>query len=318
MTFDPYPSQRKRSAGDSPAWLLLQAGRLRYDNQIAVAAHPAAANSISRWRPAPFIQLSVLWHAAGAIALVAQPAWWPWVLGALAGNHLLLSAAGLWPRGRWLGRNLTRLPADSAKRAEICLTFDDGPDPQVTPRVLDLLDRYEAKASFFCIGEKAAAFPETVREIARRGHSVENHSQGHSFAFAFYGMSALRREVASAQAVIAGITGRAPLYFRAPAGFRSALLDPVLAECGMHYVSWTRRGYDAVRRDPARVLQRLARGLAAGDVLMLHDGTCARTHAGEPVVLAVLPALLDHLAARGLKSVSLPVACNAALTATLS
>ncbi len=263
-----------------------------------------------RWRPPRLIRMSVAWHAVVAIALVALPSWWPWLLGALAGNHLVLIAAVLLPRGSWLGPNLNRLPASAAARAEICLTFDDGPDSQVTPQVLDLLDRYKAKASFFCIGRKAAAYPDTVREIARRGHSVENHSYGHPLAFAFYGVPGLRREVESAQAVIAGITGRAPLYFRAPAGFRSPLLDSVLAQCGMRYVSWTRRGYDAVRRDPVRVLQRLTRGLVAGDVLVLHDGARARTDAGEPVVLAVLPALLEQIAAKGLTSVSLPTAFN--------
>jgi peptidoglycan-N-acetylglucosamine deacetylase len=285
-------------------------------SESARCDHPAP-NANRRWRPAPLIRLSMLWHAAGAITLLAVPSWWPWVLCALAGNHVVLSAAVLWPRGRWLGPNLTRLPAAAAARAQICLTFDDGPDPQVTPQVLDLLDRYAAKASFFCIGKKAAAYPDTIREIARRGHSVENHSYGHPHAFAFYGWSRLRREVTSAQTIIAGITGRAPQYFRAPAGFRSPLLDPVLARCGMRYVSWTRRGYDAVRRDPARVLQRLARGLIAGDVLVLHDGARTRTDAGEPVVLAVLPALLDQMAARGLTSVSLPTACNNASTAAL-
>ncbi len=279
--------------------------------------HVSMENVTGCWRPAPVIRLSMVLHAAGAIAVAIQPALWPWALGALVGNHLVLIAAVLWPRGRLLGPNLMRLPATAAGRGEVSLTFDDGPDPEVTPRVLELLDRHQAKASFFCIGEKAVAFPETVKESARRGHSVENHSYGHPFAFAFYGMSGLRREVESAQAVIAGITGRAPLYFRAPAGFRSPLLDPVLAKCRMRYVSWTRRGYDAVRRDPVRVLQRLAHGLAAGDVLVLHDGARARTDAGEPVVLAVLPALLDQLAARGLKSVSLPTACIDASTAAL-
>jgi peptidoglycan/xylan/chitin deacetylase (PgdA/CDA1 family) len=252
----------------------------------------------------------MLWHVAGVLALLAQPSLWQWVLGALAANHLLLSVAVLWPRGSWLGANLTRLPAPAAARAEVCLTFDDGPDPVVTPKVLDLLDRYAAKASFFCIGEKAATYPQTVIEIARRGHSIENHSYSHPLTFAFYGMSALRREVESSQAVIAGITGRAPLFFRAPAGFRSPLLDPVLARCGLRYASWTRRGYDAVRGDPVSVLQRLTRGLAAGDVLVLHDSTHARTSAGVPVVLAVLPALLDQLATQGLKSVTLPGAFN--------
>ncbi len=282
------------------------------------AAWCSPASAHPRWRPALLIRLSAWWHAAGAVTLVAHPSWWAWVLAALAGNHLVVSAAVLWPRGRWLGPNVTRLPAAAAERAEISLTFDDGPDPQVTPQVLDLLDRYAAKASFFCIGEKAAAFPDIVRSIVRRGHSVENHTFRHPLAFAFFGMAALRREIEATQSAISGITGRAPLFFRAPAGFRSPLLDPVLAACGMRYVSWTRRGYDAVRREPSRVLQKLTRGLAAGDVLVLHDGAHARTDAGVPVVLAVLPALLAQLAAHGLKSVALPTACGESSAAALA
>jgi peptidoglycan/xylan/chitin deacetylase (PgdA/CDA1 family) len=88
------------------------------------------------------------------------------------------------------------------------------------------------------------------------------------------------------------------------------LLDPVLAGSGLRYVSWTRRGFDTVDGNPEAVLARLTRGLAAGDVLLLHDGARARTRAGEPVVLAVLPRLLERIAAAGLKSVPLPVACG--------
>jgi peptidoglycan/xylan/chitin deacetylase (PgdA/CDA1 family) len=252
--------------------------------------------------------LTLLLHAAGLLILAAHAALWPWVLGALAANHLVLIGAVLWPRGRLLGPNLVRLPQAAAARNEVSLNFDDGPDPEVTPRVLDLLDRHQARASFFCIGRKAAAYPDLVKEIARRGHSVENHSHGHRHAFAFHGLRGLRREVEAAQAAIAGITGTKPGFFRAPAGFRSPLLDPVMAACGLRYVSWTRRGYDTVERDPGAVLRRLTRGLQPGDILLLHDGASARTSAGEPVVMAVLPALLDHLAGRGLKSVALPSA----------
>lgn len=272
-------------------------------------------NGLRRWRPASFVLASLILHVAGLITLILRPEVWPWMLGVLAGNQLALIAAVLWPRGRLLGPNLLRLPESAARRRHVALTFDDGPDPGVTPQVLDLLDQYQAKASFFCIGEKAAAHPDIVREIARRGHSVENHSYRHPRAFALYGFSRLRREVDLAQSVIAGITGRAPGFFRAPAGFRSPFLDAVLVQRGIRHVSWTRRGFDAVSRDPSRVLQRLLRGLAAGDVLLLHDGSHARTDAGDPLVLAVLPALLDQLAARGLKSVSLPTACNADLPA---
>ncbi len=257
----------------------------------------------------------MLLHVAGVAVLVLQPWLWPWVLGGLAVNHLLLILAVLWPRGRIVGPNLIRLPPAAAARNEVSLNFDDGPDPEVTPRVLDLLDRHQARASFFCVGEKAAAFPQLVREIARRGHSVENHSQRHSNAFAFYGLGRLRREVGAAQAAIAGITTRAPEFFRAPAGFRSPLLDPVMASCGLRYVSWTRRGFDTVHGNADAVLRRLTRRLGPGDILLLHDGAPARMPDGEPVVLAVLPALLDRLAARGLKPVTLPDACRNGSTA---
>lgn len=257
------------------------------------------------WRPAPAIGFSLLLHAAAVAVLVASPGYWPWLIGSLAANHLLLFAAVLWPRGRILGPNLVRLPAAAAARNEVGLTFDDGPDPEVTPKVLDLLDRYRAQASFFCVGENAAAHPELVLEIVRRGHSVENHSYRHSNAFAFYGLSRLRRDVESAQAIIAGISGQPPLYFRAPMGLRSPLLDPVLARCGLHYVSWTRRGYDARIRDAESVLRRLTGALAAGDILLLHDSSLSRTREGMPVVLAVLPKLLERMQENGLKSVTL-------------
>ncbi len=266
-------------------------------------------NANGRRRPTTALQYSKWFHAAGAATCAIEPLLWPWVLGALAGNHLLLGAAVLSPRSRMLGANLVRLPASAALRSEVSLTFDDGPDPEVTPRVLDLLDGIGAKASFFCIGERAAAHPEIVREIAHRGHSVENHSYRHAHAFAFYGPGRLRSEVEETQALIAGITGRTPAFFRAPAGFRSPLLDEVLAQYGVRYVSWTRRGFDTVDDDAAAVLGRLTRGLAAGDVLLLHDVASRRTSRGEPVVLAVLPALLEGLAASGLKPVSLAAAC---------
>jgi peptidoglycan/xylan/chitin deacetylase (PgdA/CDA1 family) len=257
------------------------------------------------WRPAPAIAVSFLLHGAAVVGLVVSPGLWPWILAAIAANHLVLFAAVFWPRGRLLGPNLVRLPAAAAARNLVSLTFDDGPDPEVTPRVLDLLDRYGMRASFFCVGEKAAAHPEVMREIARRGHGIENHSRSHSWAFAFYGLFRLKREVEAAQLLIAGAAGRAPAYFRAPMGLRSPLLDPVLARCGLHHVSWTRRGFDATARDPERVLRRLTAGLSAGDILLLHDGAGARTRDGTPVVLAVLPLLLERMKALGLTSVAL-------------
>lgn len=262
-------------------------------------------SSPGRWRPSPALALSGLLHA-GALAAVVATRWtWPAALAAVAANHALLLGAGLAPRSALLGANLSRLPADRAARSEIALTFDDGPDPQVTPAVLDLLDVFGARATFFCVGQRVAMHPALARDIARRGHSVENHTHHHSRAFGFYGWSGLRREIGLAQATIADVTGTAPRFFRGPFGMRNPLLDPVLARAGLQLVSWSVRGYDTVDRDATRVLSRLRHRLIPGAILLLHDGVASGTHASRATTLAVLPQLLRDTALAKLRCVTL-------------
>ncbi|MET0334876.1 MAG: polysaccharide deacetylase family protein, partial [Rhizobacter sp.] len=203
------------------------------------------------------------------------------------------------------------LPDAAAQRRQVAITLDDGPDPEITPAVLDLLDAHGAKATFFCIAEQAARHPALCREILARGHSIQNHSHRHSHTFSLLGPQAVRREVERSQQALTQVTGEMPRYFRAPAGFRNLFLAPVLHEQGLQLVSWTRRGFDTARGEPAGVLQRLTRGLAAGDILLLHDRGSARAPSGRPVVLEVLPQLLKRLQADGLKAVTLPQALQA-------
>lgn len=259
----------------------------------------------ARWRPGIAIRGSVMLHAGCLAFTVLQPSLWPWTLGLVAANHFVLALIGMWPKSRLLGQNMLRLPEPAIRRREVVLTFDDGPDMQITPRVLDLLDRHQAKASFFCVGDKVVAHPDLVREIVRRGHSVENHSMRHSNLFGFFGISRLRRDLLAAQDAIASVTGRPPAFFRSPMGIRNPFLHFVIARLGLTYITWTRRGFDTVARQPQDVLARLVRGLSAGDILLLHDRRMAK---GPPPVLDVLPQLLDRIAAAGLKPVSLPMA----------
>jgi len=254
---------------------------------------------------------SIAWHAGAGIAVAADPALWPWALGAVALNHGVITVAGLLPRSNWLGENMRRLPPHSAARHEVSITIDDGPDPAVTPAVLDLLDAHGARATFFCIAQRAAEHPALTREIVRRGHSVQNHSDMHRHNFSLLGPRGFANEIGRAQQRLADVTGVLPRFFRAPAGLRNPFLAPVLHRLDLTLVSWTRRGFDTVQRDPQRVLQRLARGLAAGDIVLLHDGHAARTSAARPVVLDVLPALLQRFADAGLRSVTLPDAVAA-------
>jgi peptidoglycan/xylan/chitin deacetylase (PgdA/CDA1 family) len=273
-------------------------------NGVLPATHKR--NKTAPW-PA-YVTASVAWHAGAGVFAIAAPALWPWAVAAVAANHAALTAGGLWPRSRWLGSNWTRLPAHAAARREIAITIDDGPDPAVTPAVLDLLDAHAAKATFFCIGAEARAHPALCREIVRRGHSVQNHSDRHSRRFSLLGPKGMAREIAAAQASLADITGEAPRFFRAPAGLRNPFLAPLLQRLDLQLVSWTRRGFDTVRRDPSDVLARLARGLTAGDILLAHDGNAARAGDGGAVVLAVLPELLARARALGLVGVTLPAA----------
>lgn len=263
-----------------------------------------------RWRPAPLLGGSAAVHLAAAAALVARPGLWPWALGAVAADHLILSGAGLTPRSSLLGPNLTRLPPSAADA--VALTIDDGPDPQVTPAVLALLESHQARATFFCIGERVRQYPQIAYAIVRGGHSIENHSEQHRHSFSLLGPAAMRDQVQRAQESIRAVTGELPRFFRAPAGLRNPFLEPVLARLNLSLVSWTRRGFDTVSSDPLRVLARLTRGLAARDILLLHDGHAARTPRGTPVILEVLPPLLATLRERSLRPATLCAACAGA------
>ena len=216
--------------------------------------------TLARWLPSPLLKGSLALHVAAGAAVAVQPLTWPLALGAFVADHLILSTVGLVPRGSLLGPNLVRLPP-AAGRA-IAITIDDGPDPDVTPRVLEVLAARKARATFFCVGEQLQAHPALARELLAQGHSIENHTHSHPYHFSFLGPRAMAAEIARAPDVIGALAGRAPRWFRAPAGLRNPILQPVLSSLGLRLASWTRRGFDTVERDAQRVAERLLRGLA--------------------------------------------------------
>lgn len=269
--------------------------------------------------PRPSVSFLLACHLGGA-ALLSAARWAraegsvlsPAIRGASILGGLLLvppavTAVGcLSPRSPLPGPVVYRLPEADRRAGRVALTFDDGPDPAVTPRVLDLLDRHGARASFFVVGERAAAHPELLAEIARRGHRIENHTHRHRAGFAFLGPEAAGSEIDRAQRIIEALAGRQPGYFRPVAGMRNPWLADVLAARGLTCATWTRRGFDTVDGDPRRVAGRLLGGLAAGDVLVFHDGASARDRAGRPVVWEALERVLAVLKRRGLAGVPLP------------
>lgn len=261
-------------------------------------------NIRTRWKASPAIKTSAALHL-GAVAALGLGVAWPWAVGTLVANHALLTVAGLWPKSTLLGANMRHLTPEACAAGHVAITIDDGPHPQVTPAVLDILEASNTKASFFCVGRAVEAYPQLAREMVIRGHSIENHSYTHPHHFSLMGTNALKTEISKTQDVIFQTTGYKPKYFRAPAGLRSPLLDPVLQNLNLKLVSWTRRGFDTVTQDSDKVRERLEHKLQAGDILLLHDGNCAMSSTGQPVVLEVLPKLLDKLKNSGLQAVSL-------------
>lgn len=214
------------------------------------------------WR----IALVVSLHAA-AIAL-GFFCGWKWGIAAGLAIAGAFCKAVLDPSSQWLGKVVrnTDLP-------QPLITIDDGPDRHDTPILLDLLDQFSTKAVFFVIGEKARAHPELIREIVRRGHEIGNHTLTHP-AGSFWCAGPWRtfREIHGCQEIVREITGTAPRWFRAPVGHRNLFTHPIASALGMQVMGWTRRGYDAVATDPAKVLARIL-PIAAGDIVLVHEAT---------------------------------------------
>jgi peptidoglycan/xylan/chitin deacetylase (PgdA/CDA1 family) len=275
---------------------------------LGFEVHMRQQGAARRLMSSPILSASAVVHVGAAAAMLIHPRAWPWALAAVVANHGVLAAAGLSPRSQLLGPNWIRLPATSGARGEVAITIDDGPDPAVTPRVLAQLAEHRVQATFFCVGERVERYAELAQEIVRRGHAIENHSQRHRHNFSLLGPSGMRAEIAGAQDSISRVTGSTPRFFRAPAGLRNPFLDPVLDSLQLRLASWTRRGFDTVTRNAEVVYRRLANPLRGGDILLLHDGNAALTVSGQPVILSVLPPLLDALRAHRLTPVTLRAA----------
>ena len=218
-----------------------------------------------------------LWALLASQLLVAAIWWrfgWPVGLACLVASHAPFWWGVLWPQSRLYSPVLTRLPlADGDRR--VWLTIDDGPSEQ-TRALLDLLEAHGAKATFFLVGDRAAQRPDDVREIARRGHGIGNHSASHPQAwFWALGPRRMGREIARTQDTLRGITGTAPQWFRAVVGMANPFVSAPLKRLGLARVAWNARGYDGVGAAPDDVVARIAARLAPGAIVLLHEGGAA-------------------------------------------
>lgn len=224
--------------------------------------------------------------------------WWHqgWQVGLplLIGSHLPFWWGTLKPQSQLFCPVLTRLPTEA--RA-VWLTIDDGPSEQTLP-MLDLLDRHQAKATFFVVGARAAARPELVHEILRRGHTLGNHSETHPVRW-FWALppARMRAQVERTQAILEGITGKRPRWFRAVIGMSNPFVAAALYRTGLTRVAWCARGFDAVVADPQRVVGMVERHLSPGAIVLMHEGA---PHGRNLDGMALLLRRLDTLGYRTL------------------
>jgi peptidoglycan-N-acetylglucosamine deacetylase len=170
------------------------------------------------------------------------------------------------------------------------LTIDDGPEPESTPRILDLLAKHETKATFFVIGKKAERFPSLCARIASEGHTIENHTYSHpAGVWWLLPRPLVRREIERGYQAIASSSGRAPRFFRSPVGMNNASVHPIARELGLRVAGWSVDGGDGCPATPTSVVTRIVRAIQPGAIVLLHEGGRARHR------LMTLGRLLDNL-----------------------
>ena len=219
----------------------------------------------------------------------------------LAGAGVLAGAAGVaaWaathPRAQLFGPTLRH----TGRPGTLALTFDDGPNPACTPRLLDLLHRHSARATFFMIGERVRRDPGLAREVAARGHAVGNHTATHR-SLVWMTPGETERELAGCEEMLDQVLGggRGPAsrrWMRPPYGWRGPQLDAVVRGMGLAGVAmWGLLGFDWNPQPAVGLIGRLARarrsrpGGRGGDVIALHDGDSRRWGADRAWLLAAL------------------------------
>ena len=223
-------------------------------------------------------------------------------LGLPAAMFLGLCADGIARPGSSVAYpTVTHGPRD---RNRVALTFDDGPDPEVTPRVLDALAKYDARATFFTIGAALAARPELARDIVAAGHELGNHSWRHSRFQSFFAVAEQEREIEQGANAIAAVTGSsaAPLY-RPPLGMKSPPMARAACRKRLTIVAWSLHSHDSRSSDPEAISRRVLERIRPGDIVLLHDGhDLAGRH--RPATARALPRILQGLGEKGLRGVT--------------
>ncbi len=177
----------------------------------------------------------------------------------------------------------------------IAITFDDGPVPGKTERILEVLKSYNVSAAFFCIGHRISDNPWLAKKIHDSGHLLGNHSHWHKNTFDLQTTEKIEKELHTANKAIEDAIGLKPNLFRPPFGVTNPMVANAIARAGFKTIGWSVRSLDTITRNRETLLKRVTQSIKGGDIILFHD-YCA-------ITLDILPDFLDYVYARGLKVV---------------
>jgi peptidoglycan/xylan/chitin deacetylase (PgdA/CDA1 family) len=206
------------------------------------------------------------------------------------------AAHGAFHRNSWLfGAPLTRVPG-SGKR--VALTFDDGPNPDATPLILDALRERGVKATFFILGRHADRWPDLVRRVRDEGHTIGNHGWFHR-KLHFKSPAYVRDDLTRGTASIEAASGVHPRLFRAPHGFRSPWVTAIARSLGQRTVGWSFGVWDSDRPGVDAIVARTVNGAKPGSILLLHDGDGYDPSGDRVQTARAVPLIVDRLLDQG-------------------
>jgi peptidoglycan/xylan/chitin deacetylase (PgdA/CDA1 family) len=252
----------------------------------------------------------VRWHIppiAIMSSLVALGGWWwlGWPLlwpGLLALLLVAISVDGVTRASSSLF--ITTASHGSRGGNKVAITFDDGPDPMVTPAVLDTLAQYRARATFFVIGRTLMEQPALGRRIVAEGHVVANHTWQHSYFQNFRLWRWQTEEIARCERSIEEVTGRASTrLYRPPVGMKTGEHARAITGLGLKVIAWSVHSQDTIDPNPPRMARRVLKRVRSGDIILLHDGD--RVPGQRSACVPALKLILEGLRKKGLESVTL-------------
>ena len=219
-------------------------------------------------------------------------------LAGAAAAALSLSLRGaLDPNSSLFGPVISR---GSRDQPVVYLSFDDGPNPETTPRVLETLGQWGVPAAFFLVGRHAELFPDIARRVAGAGHDLGNHTHRHR-KLHLLGPGAIHREVTDAHRAIAEAAGVAPTLFRAPHGYRNPFVAREARRLGYVTFGWTGAIWDSARPGPEEIRRRVGKILEPGVIFLLHDGNGYDPRGDRTQTAAALPGILADARDRGFR-----------------